>query len=84
LPHYREAIRYTEATGNLYQAGQIRANVAIALANAGRLADAREYALAALRNFESFGDRAAEEIERTKGLVARIEEAMKKAEGGKQ
>ncbi len=31
LPHYREAIRYTEATGNLYQAGQIRFNVALAL-----------------------------------------------------
>ncbi len=72
LPHYREAIRYTEATGNLYQAGQIRFNVALALANAGRLADAREYALAALRNYETFGDRAAEEIERTRRLVAQL------------
>jgi chromosome segregation protein len=38
-----------------------------------RLADAREYALAALRNFETFGDRAAAEIEEARGLVAGIE-----------
>jgi len=34
-------------------------------------------ALAALRNFETFGDRAAEEIEKARGLVVRIEEEMK-------
>jgi tetratricopeptide (TPR) repeat protein len=84
LPHYREAIRYDELTGDLYGAAQDRFNVALALAQAGRLADAREYALAALRNYETFGDRAAEKIQETRGLVARIEEDMKKAESGKQ
>ena len=84
LPHYREAIRYEEMQGNLYGAAQTRCNVALALAQAGRLMDAREYALAALRNFETFGDRAAEEIEKTRGLVAQIEEEIKKAESGKQ
>jgi tetratricopeptide (TPR) repeat protein len=77
LPHFREAIRYTEATGNLYQAGQLRHNVAVALAQAGRLADALEYALAALRNFETLGDRAAEMIEQTRRLVGWIEGKMR-------
>jgi tetratricopeptide (TPR) repeat protein len=76
LPHCREAIRYNELAGNLYGAAQDRYNVAIALEQAGRLADAREYAFAALRNYETFGDRAADKIEKTKGLIAEIEEQM--------
>jgi len=79
LPHWREAIRYKEAMGDLYKAGMYRYNVAVALAKAGRLVDAREYALAALRNFETFGDRAAEEIEETKGLIAEIEKLKGKS-----
>ncbi|HEY3227670.1 MAG TPA: CHAT domain-containing protein, partial [Roseiflexaceae bacterium] len=59
LSHYREAIRYNEAATNLYGAARTRRNVAGALANAGRLADARLYAQAALRNFATYGDRAA-------------------------
>lgn len=78
LPHYREAIRYTEATGNFYQVGIIRGNVALALAQSGRFADALDYAQAALRSYETFGERAADEIENTKKLIAAIEEAMKK------
>jgi len=31
-----------------------------------------EYAEAALRGYESFGERAAEEIEKTRGLIAEI------------
>ncbi len=77
LIHYRECIRYDEAGGNLYGAAQTRFNVAIALAKAGRLADAREYALAALRNFETYGERAAAEIEEARRLVAWIEKKMK-------
>ena len=76
LPHWREALRYQEMRSNLYGAAQTRFNVAIALANAGRLADAREYAHAALRNFETYGDRAAEEIQETQGLIAEIEQLM--------
>jgi hypothetical protein len=84
LTHWREAMRYFEAAGNFYNAATARLSVALALADAGRLVDAREYALAALRNYETFGDRAAEEIERARGLVVEIEEAIKKAESGKQ
>ncbi|MGB8643675.1 MAG: CHAT domain-containing protein [Anaerolineae bacterium] len=73
LFHWREGIQYAEGASNWYEAGKYRFNIALTLANAGRLADARAYAYAALRNYETFGDRAAEEIERTRGLIARIE-----------
>ena len=77
LPHFREAIRHHEAQGDLYGAAQTRSNVAIALARAGRFADAREYALVALRNFETYGDRAADMIEQTRQLLAYIESALR-------
>jgi tetratricopeptide (TPR) repeat protein len=76
LQHWREAIRYREMQGNLYEAALTRFNVAIALARAGRLMDAREYAHAALRNFQTYGDRAAEEIQRTQGVIAEIKGDM--------
>ncbi len=73
LHHYRESIRYEEMQGNLYGAGTTRFNVALALAKASRLADAREYAHAALRNFETYGEGAAEEIQKTRRLIEKIE-----------
>jgi tetratricopeptide (TPR) repeat protein len=77
LNHLRESIRYKEMQGDLYNAANTRFNVAITLAQAGRLADAREYALAAQRNFETYGPRAATEIEQTRELVGQIEADMK-------
>jgi tetratricopeptide (TPR) repeat protein len=78
LPHYRDAIRYLEAAGDLYHAATARRNVAFALAKAGRLVDAREYAYAALRNYQTYGDRAAEDIQDTQELVAQIEQDLRK------
>jgi tetratricopeptide (TPR) repeat protein len=72
VQHYREAVQRFEEAGDPFKAAQTRFNVAIALLNAGRQADALEYAEAALRGFESFGERAAEEIERARGLIAEI------------
>ncbi len=77
LPHYREAIRYLEAAGDLYHAASARFNVALGLRQAGRLPDAREYAYAALRNFEPYGQGAAEMIQRTRELIEEIEQLMK-------
>jgi len=76
LSHYREAIRYNEGAGNLYEAARTRFNVAIALANAGRLADALLYAQAALRNFATYGERAAAEVQEMQGAIELIERAM--------
>ena len=77
LLHYREAIRYFEGAGNLYTAAQARFNVALALRDANRLADAREYARAALRNYETYGERAADKIQKTRGVIEGIEKMMK-------
>jgi len=81
LPHYRESIRYEERQGNLYGAAQTRFNVARALVGAGRFADALLYAQAARRNYETYDDRAAEEIQRTQRLIEEIEKLLK-AKGG--
>jgi tetratricopeptide (TPR) repeat protein len=67
VQHYRKSIQFKERSGNLYSASANRFNVAIDLFNAGRRADALEYAQAALRGFESYGERAEEEIERLAG-----------------
>ena len=75
LHHYREAIRLFESAGDVYHAAQARYNAALALANAGRFADARDYALAALRNYQTYGAGAQQEIQDTLDLIARIDEA---------
>jgi len=72
VQHYREAVQRFEEAGDIFNAALTRRNVAIALLNAGRRADALEYAEAALRGFESFGERAGEMIERTHRLIAEI------------
>jgi tetratricopeptide (TPR) repeat protein len=73
LPHYRESIRYEEAQGNVYGAARTRFNVALALAHSGRVADAREYARAALRNFETYGAGVAQDIRDTQQLLATLD-----------
>jgi tetratricopeptide (TPR) repeat protein len=74
--HYLEAIRREEAAGNLYGAAQTRGNVANTLAKAGCLVDAREYALAALHNFETFGTCAAADVQKMRSLIALIEQTL--------
>jgi len=74
LPHYQESIRYKEAAGNHYHAATARYNVALTFLRQGRRADARDYAHAALRGFELYGDGAADMIEETKALLRKIEE----------
>lgn len=78
LSHWRDSIRLKEMTGNTYGAALTRNNVAAALAQVGRLADAREYASAALRNFETYGDRAAADIQKAEELIAFIEQALER------
>src|SRR5882724_11747885 len=75
LPHYQKAIRYREAQGNLFGASNTRSNVALGLASVGRFADALAYAEEALRGYESYGERAGAEVERTRGLIAEIQTA---------
>ena len=72
LTHSRAAIRYAEMAGDTYGAAQTRFNVALSLARSGNLADALEYASAALRNYETFGERATTDIQETQELIALI------------
>jgi len=72
LPHYQRSIHLKEQSGNLYGAALTRYNVALDLLTAGRRADALEYAEAALRGYEPYGEGAGEKIERTRRLIARI------------
>ena len=73
LAHFQNAIRYHDNAGDIYDAANVRFNVALVLANAGRFPDARLYAVAALRNFETYGNRAAAEIQDTHQLIADID-----------
>jgi tetratricopeptide (TPR) repeat protein len=75
LQHYQQDIRYCEQAGDIFGAGLTRENVAIALLQADRVADARAYAEAALANFRTFGDRAADRIQNAERLLALIAQA---------
>jgi hypothetical protein len=82
LHHYQQDIRYCEQTGDIFGASEARRNVAIALRAAGRPSDARAYAEAALANFRTFGDRAADRIQHCESLIAAIDQAIAKKAGG--
>jgi tetratricopeptide (TPR) repeat protein len=75
LAHYRLSIRYKESAGDLYGAANTQYNVAGALALRGRLADAKEYALAALRNYQTYGEGAKDDVLDTLKLLAQIDKA---------
>jgi tetratricopeptide (TPR) repeat protein len=79
LHHYREAIRLYEAQGDLYGAAETRCNMAIALMEAGRLTDARQYAEAALRGFQTYGPGAADMVDKTLDLISTISAIAKAA-----
>jgi len=81
LPHLQESIRYNEAHGDLFDAATARYDVAITLADAGRLGDARKYAEAALKGFERCGPSAANEIQKAREQIQRIDQALQ-APGG--
>jgi tetratricopeptide (TPR) repeat protein len=81
LLHSRDSIRYKEVAGNLYSAAGTRYNVALILKQSGRFADALEYAKAALRNFETYGEVAMEWIQKTRNLITQIEQNIQTKEG---
>jgi tetratricopeptide (TPR) repeat protein len=72
LSHYQQSLHFEEMQSNLYGASRTRFNLALAFCRVGRRADALEYAKAALRGFEGYGERAAAEIKMTHGLIVEI------------
>jgi tetratricopeptide (TPR) repeat protein len=73
LSHFQQSIRLQEAAGQRYGAGQTRHNVAVLLARAGRTGDALLYTRAALADYATYGDGAADAIEQVQQLIARLD-----------
>ena len=73
LQHYQESIRHAESASEFYGAAQTRFNVALALFYVSRFDDAREYARTALRNFQTFGASAKDDVLKTLDLIAKID-----------
>jgi tetratricopeptide (TPR) repeat protein len=76
LHHFRESIRIEESIGNLYGAAQSRRNIALVLGGEGRFDGAKDYAIAALRNFQTFGAGAQQDVLKTLELIAAIDKAI--------
>ena len=76
LHHYNESIRLSEPAGDLFGAARARYNVARTLLRTGRFADAKEYALAALRNYQTYGDGAQKEVLDTLELISLIDKGL--------
>ncbi len=74
LTHYRESIQYDETANNHYGAAQTRYNVARALTQDGRWADARTYAVAARDGFARYEGRAADMVQLAEELIALIDQ----------
>ena len=76
LTHSYEAIRYAEDAEDVFLAAQIRLRVAVTLTIMGHFADALAYANAALRNFQTYGDREATNIQEVQKLIEQIEQRL--------
>jgi tetratricopeptide (TPR) repeat protein len=81
LQHYRQASRYHERANDQFDTAVSRYKAAGALVGAGQLDDARSYADAALANYQTLGDRAAAEIQKTQRLIAEIDKAIAEQQG---
>jgi tetratricopeptide (TPR) repeat protein len=76
LPHFQASIRHHEIQGKFAKTADVKFNTALALTSAGRLADALDYANAALRDYGTYGDRTAAEAAKTRWLIEKIQRAL--------
>ena len=74
LRHYQRAIQHQEAYGDIYGAGQVRNNIAMLLADDGRIGDALHYARAALDNYQQAGPGAADSADLARQFIADLEQ----------
>jgi tetratricopeptide (TPR) repeat protein len=74
LDHYQQSIRFKEARGDIYGAGQTRYNIAILLEAGGRPGDALHYARAALHDFERVGPGAAQDATDARAFITELEQ----------
>lgn len=74
LRHYQHCLHHDEARGDIAAAGETRYNIALLLAEAGRVSDALLYARAALNNYQQAGPGAANRADRAQRLIADLEQ----------
>jgi tetratricopeptide (TPR) repeat protein len=74
LQHYQRSIQHKEARRDIFGAGVTRYNIALLLADDGRISDALHYARAALDNFRQAGPGAASEAAQAERLIAALEQ----------
>jgi hypothetical protein len=77
LEHYHEAIRGFELLNDAFHAGGCRLEMAPMLAMGGRLDDAREYASAALRDFEKSEGKLGEFANSARSLLNQINSLLR-------
>lgn len=73
LPHYQRAIEYSQRKGDTLYAATARRETARGYLKCGRLPEALDYALAALRDVESFGGSTPGELKMSRDLVTYIQ-----------
>jgi tetratricopeptide (TPR) repeat protein len=74
LRHYQQSIQHKEARADVYGAGQTRYNIALLLADDGRISDALLYARAALDNFQQAGPAAADRADLAQRLISHLDQ----------
>ena len=77
LRHYQRSIQHEEARGDIYGAGLTRYNIALLLADDGRISDALHYARAALDNFRQAGPGAASDAADAEQLITTLEQGSR-------
>ncbi len=78
MHHFQQGIRFKEACGDIYGAGQTRYNIALLLQYDGRPGDALHYARAALHDYQRAGTGTAQKAAQAQNLIARLERASGK------
>jgi tetratricopeptide (TPR) repeat protein len=73
LRHYQQSLVHNEARGAIYDAGRIRYNIALLLAEDGRVNDALLYARAALDNYRQVGPGGTDRVGLALQLIADLE-----------
>jgi tetratricopeptide (TPR) repeat protein len=74
LRHYQQSLQHEEARGDIYGAGSTRYNIALLLADSGRVGDALAYARAALTNYQQAGPGATAQADQARQLIVDLEQ----------
>ena len=74
LRHFQRSLQHHEARGDVYTAGRTRYNIALTLAESGRISDALQYARASLDNYEQVGPGAADRVALARRLIVDLEQ----------